>query len=241
MLLVRAAVAAVLIIVVAMAPLFGFGAAELGSGTAAYAAPAEGPSLQNGNNNGNTNKNGNNNGNANDNDDDHDDNDNGNEVDDGDDRPPSTAPAAPASAARPAAPACSTPGQESSVTSDDGRITVRVFGSMTRPVRLAIRLPIEAGVTPAPPGPLVGGLLFQVIAEECGGGPIPVLPAEVNLGVRYSDADAAGLNEQNFTIARLDTNTNQWRTVEKQVAEPAGNYDSATITDMGYYVVYQRS
>jgi hypothetical protein len=106
---------------------------------------------------------------------------------------------------------------------------------------MSIRLPLEPGVAPPPPGPIVGGLLFQLIAEECGGGPIPVLPAEVNLGARYSDADASGLNEQNFTIARLDTNTNQWRTVEKQVADPNGNYDSATITDMGYYVVYQRS
>lgn len=234
MLLVRAALAAVLIVGLAMTPLFGLGATELGLGAAAYAAPATGPSLQN--DNGNGNGNGNQNGNTNDN---GDDNDNRNDVDDGDDNR-GQAPAAPASVVRPAASACAMPGQESTVTSDDGRVTLRVFGMMPRPVRLQIRLPLEAGVTPAPPGPIVGGLLFQVVAEECDGGPIPVLPAEVNLGARYSDADAAGMNEQNFTIARLDTNTNQWRTAEKQAADPASNYASATITEMGYFVVYQR-
>ncbi len=241
MLPMRPALAAVLIVVVALTPLISFGALESGSGLAAYAAPTEGPSLQNRNNNGNNNKNGNNNRNNNDNGDDGDDNDNGNEVDDGDnERPRSPALDAPAPVSRPAAAACSVPGQESTVTSADGRVTLRVFATMPRPVRLTVRLPLEPGVTPAPPGPIVGGLLFQLIAEECGGGPIPVLPAEANLGARYSDADAAGLNEQNFTIARLDTNTNQWRPVEKQAADPANNFDSATITEMGYYVVYQR-
>ena len=239
--LVRAAFAVALVVVLALTPLIGSGVSEPGTWPLAYAAPAESPSLQNNNNNGNTNQN-DNNANNNDNDGGDDDNDNGNDVDGGDDNRPVDAPAAPAALAAPlAAPACSTPGQESSVTSDDGRVTVRVFGTMPRPIRLTIRLPLEPGVTPPPPGPIVGGLLFQLIAEECGGGPIPVLPAEVNLGARYSDADAAGLNEQNFTIARLDTNTNQWRPVEKQVADPLGNYDSATITEMGYYVVYQRS
>ena len=119
-------------------------------------------------------------------------------------------------------------------------MTLRVFASLPRPLRLRIRLALEPGVTPSPPVSIVGGLLFQIIVEECGGGPIPVLPAEANLGAGYSDVDAAGQNEQSFTIARLDTNTNQWRTVEQQVADPANNVDSATITDMGYYVVYQR-
>jgi hypothetical protein len=242
-LLVRVAFAAILIVVLAMTPLFGLGVVEPAFGSAAYAAPATSPSQQNNNGNANSNKNdnraNNGNGNGNGNDNGGGDNDNGNEVDDGDDIR-RQAPAAPAPVARPAAAACSIPGQESAVTSDDGRVTVRVFGTMPRPVRLLVRLPLEAGVTPAPPGPVVGGLLFQVIAEECGGGPIPVLAAEVNLSARYSDADAAGLNEQNFTIARLDTNTNQWRPAEKQAADPASNYHSATITEMGYYVVYQR-
>ena len=245
--LVRTALAAVLLVALATTPLFGRDGAELGSGLAAYAAPADSPSLQNGNTNANGNSNANDNANNNDNDDEGD-NDNGNEVDGGDDSDNGDdsggdqgAAPAPMQVVSPSTAACSSPGQESTVTSDDGRVVVRVFGTMPRPIRLAVRLPLDAGVTPPPPGPVVGGLLFQLIAEDCGGGPIPVLPAEVNLGARYSDADAAGLNEQNFTIARLDTNTNQWQTVEKQAGDPPNNFSSATITEMGYYVVYQRS
>ena len=70
---------------------------------------------------------------------------------------------------------------------------------------------------------------------------IAVLPAEVNLGVHYADADAAGLNEANFTIARLDTSANQWRAVAKQAPDPPSNLTSATITEMGFYVLHQRS
>jgi len=123
----------------------------------------------------------------------------------------------------------------------DGRITVRVFGSMNTPLQFSIRHPIDPASVPSAPGPVVGGLLFQLIAENCGGGPVAVLPAEVNLGVRYTDAEAGGMNEGNFTLARLDTTANQWRTVEKQAADPPNNFASATITEMGFYVLYQRS
>jgi hypothetical protein len=125
--------------------------------------------------------------------------------------------------------------------SSDGRVTVRVFSSMSQRVKISLRMPIDPSSVPPAPGQVVGGLLFQVIAETCDGTPIPVLPAEVNLGVRYSDADAAGLNEQNFTIARLDTSANQWRPTQKQAIDAQANLASATITEMGFYVLYQRS
>jgi len=63
----------------------------------------------------------------------------------------------------------------------------------------------------------------------------------VNLGVHYSDGDAAGLNEATFTLARLDTGANRWGPSMKQANDPPANYVSATITEMGYYVLYQRS
>ena len=68
-----------------------------------------------------------------------------------------------------------------------------------------------------------------------------MLPAEVNLGVTYSDADAGGLNETNFTFSRLDTTANQWQAVSKQATDPPANFASATVTDMGYYVLHPRS
>jgi hypothetical protein len=124
--------------------------------------------------------------------------------------------------------------------SDDARITVKVFGSMTQSLKFSIRTPIDPASVPPAPGPIVGGLLFQLIAETCDGGPVPVLPAEVNLGVHYADGDIGGLNEANFTLARLDTSANQWRPAQKQATDPGANYTSATITEMGFYVVYPK-
>ena len=57
-----------------------------------------------------------------------------------------------------------------------------------------------------------------------------------SLGVRYTDGDAAGLNEASFKIARLDQGA--WKDVEKQAPDPGANYGSATIADPGSYVVH---
>lgn len=182
-------------------------------------------------NNNNSNAN-NNNGNDNGDNEDSDDNDNDSDVFVA---PPPRAPA-PAPVA-----ACSTPGQEMTFQSGDGRVIVKVFPSLTQSVKFSIRLPIDPASVPPAPGPVVGGLLLQLLAESCDGTPIATLPAEVNLGVHYADADAAGLNEANFTLSRLDTTANQWRQVTKQATDPASNFTSATIMDLGYYVLHQRS
>jgi hypothetical protein len=192
----------------------------------------------NGDNNNNANDNGDNNNNGNDNGGDNEDNDNGNDVDNGDDVV--TAPAPP-SVSEPAPSVCSTPGQEMTFTSGDGRVTVKVFSSLNQAVKFSIRMPIDSTSVPPAPGTVVGGLLFQLIAETCDGSPIATLPAEVNLGVHYSDADAAGLNEANFTLSRLDSSANQWRAAVKQASDPGANLTSATITDLGYYILHQRS
>jgi mannitol-1-phosphate/altronate dehydrogenase len=101
-------------------------------------------------------------------------------------------------------------------------------------------MPVDPASVAASPGAVIGGLLFQVVAQTCDGTPIPVLPAEVNLGIHYSDGDASGRNESSFTIARLDTNANRWQNVDKQANDPPANFASATITEMGYFVLYQR-
>jgi len=181
-----------------------------------------------------------------DNDDADDDNDNGGDDDDDADDDnandnEAVAPPAPVEPALPPAPLCSTPGQEMAFQSDDGRVTVRVFGTMTQSVRFSIRAPIDPASVPPAPGPIVGGLLFQLIAETCDGVPLASLPAEINLGLSYSDADAAGMNEDTYTIGRLDTTANRWGPTEKQATDPPANFTSATITEMGYYVLYQRS
>jgi len=212
----RVYLAALTILAMALAPLalpiIGTGSSH---GDQAYASAAGAPVADNGDNgdddadnnggdnNGgdnNSNNNGNSNGNSNG-------NTNGNTNDNNSGGPPPSQPAAPAA---PPAAACSTPGQEMSFQSGDGRVVVRVFGSMSQSVKFSIRLPIDPASVPPAPGPVVGGLLFQLIAETCDGSPLAVLPAEVNLGIHYGDADIAGLNEANFTIGRLDTTANQW-------------------------------
>jgi hypothetical protein len=195
------------------------------------------------------NRNGNN-GNGNDNDEndnnDNNSNNNGNGNDNSSDGGGNSAPSSVTSSSSsapppPPPPSCSTPGQEMLFTSPDGRVTVRVFAAMAQSVRISFAMPVDPATVPPAPGPVIGGLLFQLSAQTCDGAPIPVLPSEANLGVHYSDADAAGRNESNFTLARLDTGANQWRNAQKQANDPPANFVSATITEMGYYVLYQRS
>lgn len=172
-------------------------------------------------------------------DDDNGDDDNDNHGDD-DDNDNSVAPKPAAAPAPRPSPSCSTPGQDIAFVSGDGRVTVRVFSNMSQSVKFSIRQPIDPSSVAPAPGPVVGGLLFQLIAETCDGSPLATLPTEVNLGVSYSNGDASGLNEANFSLARLNTNANQWQAAAKQATDPPANYTSATVTDMGYYVLYQR-
>jgi hypothetical protein len=111
---------------------------------------------------------------------------------------------------------------------------------MPRSLSFSLRR-LDPSSVPAPPGGrLVDAIVFELIAQECGGGGVGELPAEINLGIRYTDADASGLNEQNFTIAILDQSTRQWQPAAKQAPDPGANYVSATITRLGTYAVYQR-
>src|SRR5215207_1727897 len=199
------------------------------SSSPAFAAVTMAPAADNDNNNNNGNGN-NNNANSNANNNDNGDNNNGNANNNNDnsnnnnDNGDFVVPASPRSSAPAAAPVCSTPGQEMTFTSGDGRVQVKVFSSLSQSVKFSIRLPIDAASVPPAPAQVVGSLLFQLMAESCDGSPIAVLPAEVNLGVHYTDADAAGLNEQNFTLARLDTGANQWRDAAKQATDPPSNF-----------------
>jgi hypothetical protein len=110
---------------------------------------------------------------------------------------------------------------------------------MPRDVRITINNPIDPTTVPATPGQKVDALLFQITADDCKGAAISPLPAEVNLGVRYSDGDVGSLTESSFKIYRLDPTDNTWKATDKQAADPVANLDSATIVNTGYYVVVQ--
>jgi hypothetical protein len=130
--------------------------------------------------------------------------------------------------------------QESAVTTGDQRITVRVFPSMPQALRITIRQRVDPTSVPFPPGRQIGDLLFNVLAESCDGQALARVPAEINLGINYSEIDSVGLNEPNFTIARLDPGTNQWRDEAKQAVSPPTNSAGATILDLGFFVLYER-
>lgn len=243
----RAYLIAVTILAMAFAPLiipvFRIGTSSSGPVYAAAAsAPADKDNSDDDDDDNNDDNNDDDDDDNNDDDDDNSDDDDDDNVDHGDDNDNDSdmPPPPPAAPPAPPAPACSTPGQDITFQSDDGRVTVKVFASMGQSIKLSIRRPIDPASVPPAPGAIVGGLLFQLIAEGCDGGPIPVLPAEINIGVHYTDDEAAGKNEANFKLARLDTTANQWRDTAKQVTDPPSNFTSATITEMGFYVLYQR-
>ena len=184
---------------------------------------------------------GDNNGNANDNDDGGDDNDS-DENDNFDDfelpplPPPSSSAAAPE---RPPEPACTTPGQETVFTSDDNKVALRVFASMPRPVRVEIYQVVDFLSAPLPPGTLVGLLAYEIRASYCDATPLPQLPAEVNLGIRYTDIEATGLDKSRFVIGHLDMSTGIWTPVAKLGSDPSSNFVSATIIETGFYMVWE--
>lgn len=172
------------------------------------------------------------------------DNDDGDNSDDGgdndnDDFELDLPPLSPPEPTRPPEPVCTTPGQETLFTSFDQKVELRVFGTMPRPVRVEIYQVVDFLSAPLPPGSLVGLLAYEIRASYCDTNPIPQLPAEVNLGIRYNDIEATGLDENRFVIGKLDMTTGIWHPVEKQAKDPASNYVSATISETGFYMVWE--
>jgi hypothetical protein len=136
-------------------------------------------------------------------------------------------------------PSCSTPGKDAAFTSYDGKVTLRVFASSPLSVRVVIYQVVNAETAPSPPGTYVRPLVYEIWASHCDSIPVSEFPAEVNLGIRYSDLEATGLDETRFVIGRLDVNTAAWVAVEKGANDPPANYVSATITRTGYYMVWE--
>lgn len=140
---------------------------------------------------------------------------------------------------RPPEPACALPGQETVFTSYDEKVMVRVFPNTPQPVKIEILQIIDFLSAPLPPGNLVGLLAYEIRATTCDGGVLSQLPAEMNMGVRYNDLEAIGLDESRFVIGRLDIPTATWLPIEKRANDSAANYTSATIIDPGYYMVWE--
>jgi hypothetical protein len=188
----------------------------------------------NDNDNGNGNDNGNDNGNGNDNDNGNgNDNDNGNGNDnDGGVSPALPPPPAPAAAPANQVSATVRAGQAggTQLFLPGGSVVVQVVSAapLNRDVTLTLR-PLTSGSVPATPGPLVGGLVFELVVE---GG----LPGEVNLSVGYDDP--GGLNEANFVLGFFDGS--RWIEAPKQARDAGANYVASSTAATGTYALYQR-
>jgi hypothetical protein len=143
------------------------------------------------------------------------------------------------SRARDLEPTCSQPGQDTVFTSYDGKVAIHVFASSPRPLRVVIYRVINVQTAPQPPGDLVGTLVYEIWASSCDENALTDFPAEVNLGIRHTDREAAGLDESRFIIGRLDLTTGAWAPIEKRANDPPANHTSATIIKTGYYAVWQ--
>jgi len=188
---------------------------------------ADNNSNSNNNSNGNNNSNSNNNGNS-------------NESSADNDNFSFDFPPLPSSEpARQAVPACAQPGQDVIFTSRDGKVTVRAFANRSVPVRVEILPVIDFLSAPLPPGNLVGLLAYEIRASHCDSTPLLQLPAEMNLQIRYSDLEATGLNEQRFVIGHLNIPEGKWYPMEKRANDTANNVTTATISDTGFYMVWE--
>lgn len=171
---------------------------------------------------------------------DNDSNGNDNDYDDNDNFDDFELPPFPSGPTRPPEPECARPGQDTSFTSRDGKVTVRVFASTPQPVKVEILQVIDFLSAPLPPGNLVGLLAYEIRASHCDSAPLAAFPAEVNLGIRYNDIEATGLDESRFVIGRLDMASGVWRPMEKRGNDPTNNVVAATISETGFYMVWEQ-
>ena len=125
-------------------------------------------------------------------------------------------------------------GQEAVLKCPNGVVLTIRRQTLTREVAIGCQT-VDPGSVPQTPGPMVGEILFELLAD---GGGANDLPGEVNLGIDYGDEDLGGLDESRFVIARLENR--QWTPVPRQAPDPVNNFISATINRVGIYTVYRR-
>ena len=118
-------------------------------------------------------------------------------------------------------------------------MSLRVPGAIPHPVRVVIYLVTNAYTAPVPPGIPVGALVYEIWASACDATPLHEFPADMGLAIRYTDREAAGAEEGRFVIGRLDLASAAWIPVERRATDPAANVTSATITQTGYYMVWE--
>jgi hypothetical protein len=170
---------------------------------------------------------------------------NGNESSDGGHKKKSTLGPLPAPVSAPVAPPSSTEahrraraGRETVIFLTNDRVVVRVPAANPDDLELSIKI-VPAPVESPPPGPVVGGLVFQLAADAFSDAPPERLPIEVNLSARYTDAELGTRDESRLMLSWLDPADKTWKPAPKLAADPRNNFISATIQNLGVYAVHQ--
>jgi hypothetical protein len=229
----RAVLVAVLVWLLATTPTLIGGSIPSWAGTPTYAAVGSSPLAQDNDNDDDDDDDNDDDDDDDDNDDDDDDNDDDDDDNDDDD---DGAPSRPAAAAAPPPP----PAVASACISGGQNVTLDFPGgasAITNVVGQAVNVRLER-VNPAQgPAGLLDDLVFNMVVEACGGGPVERGP-DVNLGIRYT----VGANKANLRIVRLEGG--QWtESGITTVPDPNANnpYISATIPGQTRsYAVVQR-
>jgi len=229
--------AVLMLAIISLPAWVGVGSPLLRASTASAAAAASPLSDDNDNDDGNWNDNGNGNGNSNRND--NDDNENGNNNDNKDDHTPyRPSPPAPPTLPPGVVARCYAAGEAGalSLMLDGGSVTLDVVSTSSFPRSSKATLAkVDPASVPGAPGPVLGGIVFELRAQEgCDGTSLAELPADANLGVAYGvPATPAKLR-----FARLDGG--RWVDVPTVPdPNPSNPYVSATVRRTGTYVLYQ--
>jgi hypothetical protein len=128
-------------------------------------------------------------------------------------------------------PVCLGNGNSVSMGLPDGSVTVKVFQD-----NLHVELtPVDPGSIPAPRDGYIGSLVFRVSASPCGGPALGAFPGEANLGVAYNGGAVSGRDEDDLRLLYWDGQ--RWSEAPKQAADPGANYVSATISALGVYAL----
>jgi hypothetical protein len=95
---------------------------------------------------------------------------------------------------------------------------------------------VDASQVQQPPGPIVAGMVFRLFTDRAGD---VTLPAAASLGIAYGNADLQSDREADLVIGHLQGAL--WSPVPSQQLNPAADYASATIIELGTYALYLKS
>ena len=124
-------------------------------------------------------------------------------------------------------------------TSRDGKVAVRVFASTPRRSAIEILQVIDFLSAPLPPGNLVGLLAYEIRASHCDSQPAGDVPGRGQPGDPLQRHRGDGPGREPLRDRAAGHADGTWYAVEKRANDPANNVDTATISETGFYMVWE--